>query len=346
MTKPYDAILILSFGGPESMNDVMPFLKKVTEGRNVPEERLLEVAKHYEMFGGVSPINAQNRDIIERLRIELKNEGPDLPIYFGNRNWHPFLEDCLRTMKNDGIKNAFAFVTSAYSSYSSCRQYLDDINKARTQIENAPEISKIRPFYNHPLFIEANAENLQEELQKISPEKHKRAHIAFTAHSIPLSMAESCSYESQLREAAGLVAEMLDLENEWQLVYQSRSGPPSVPWLEPDILEYIKQLKSQGLEDLIIHPLGFVSDHMEVIYDLDHEAAGLCKSLGINLYRSRTAGTNAKFIQMIRELLNESISNCPNPAFVGNSGALPDQCPENCCPMPRKAQSVSPVRGT
>jgi len=332
MSNSYDAILIVSFGGPEGMDDVMPFLENVTRGRNVPRERLMTVAHHYEMFDGVSPINGQNRQIIAELKAELEKHGPPLPIYWGNRNWQPFLADTLAQMKQDKIKNAIAFVTSAYSSYSSCRQYLDDIQRALEPLgDDAPKVNKIRSFYNHPLFIEANAEQMQSIIEAIPGETSPETAIAFTAHSVPMSMSTGCKYIEQLNEACQLVADKCGMHN-WQLVYQSRSGPPSIPWLEPDILEHIKTLHSQGVKELIIHPIGFVSDHMEVIYDLDHEAKALCDELGIAMHRVKTAGTTHKFIEMIRELILERIEGS-QPRFVGTMGAVPDDCPPECCPL-------------
>lgn len=333
MTASYDAILIVSFGGPEGPNDVMPFLENVTRGRNVPRERLLEVSHHYDLYGGVSPINGQNRRIVAALKEELKKHGPDLPVYWGNRNWHPFLVDTLKQMRDDGVKRALAFVTSAYSSYSSCRQYLDDIHRAQEQLgADAPVVDKVRPFFNHPLFIEANSEHLQKTLQNVPAKRLSKAHVAFTAHSIPMGMAGGCDYAAQLTEACRLVAANCSVEN-WQLVYQSRSGPPTVPWLEPDILEHIRSVNEKGVRDLVILPIGFVSDHMEVVYDLDHEAQSLCQQLGIKMLRATTASTNPKFIQMIRVLIEERINNGAARDVVGEMPVLPDTCPPECCPL-------------
>lgn len=333
MTTSYDAVLILSFGGPEGMQDVMPFLENVTRGRNVPRERLLEVAKHYELFGGVSPINAQNRLMIEELKQELKANGPNLPVYWGNRNWQPMLADTLAEMRNDGVKSAIAFVTSAYSSYSSCRQYLDDINRAQASVgEDAPRIDKIRAYYNHPLFVEANFEQMRSVLASHVEGRQEALAVAFTAHSIPLSMAGGCAYQAQLMEISKLLSERCGLKN-WSLVYQSRSGPPQVPWLEPDILDHIRKLHSEGVKELLVHPVGFVSDHMEVVYDLDHEAHDLCTQLGMKMHRSKTAGTHPKFIKMIRELILERLDLSKERPALGASGAVPDICPVECCPL-------------
>ncbi|MGH9340260.1 MAG: ferrochelatase [Acidobacteriota bacterium] len=301
----YDAILIVSFGGPEGMDDIMPFLENVTRERRVPRERLLEVAHHYELFGGVSPINEQNRALIRALRAELDEHGPQLPIYWGNRNWHPFLSDTLRRMVSDGIESALAFVTSAYSSYSSCRQYLEDIKRAQAEAgPGAPRVEKLRAFYNHPGFIQPNIENVAKALEHIPEQRRSDAWIAFTAHSIPQTMAATSDYEAQLQETSRLIADSLGQGN-YRLVYQSRSGPPAQPWLEPDIGDYLRELKSQGVEDAVVAPIGFVSDHMEVLYDLDTEARQLCSKIGLNMIRAATVGTHPAFIAMIRELIEE-----------------------------------------
>jgi ferrochelatase len=327
----HDALLVVSFGGPEGMDDVLPFLENVLRGRNVPAERMGAVAKHYEMFGGVSPINGQNRKLIAALQEELAVNGPHLPIYWGNRNWHPLLADTLAQMATDGIKNAMAFVTSAYSSYSSCRQYLENIEEARHQVgSSAPQIDKLRAFYNHPLFIEANVDCLQAALGTIPEAKRASTQIAFTAHSIPQSMAENCQYESQLQETSRLVASGANRES-WRLVYQSRSGPPSQPWLGPDILDHLKELKRSGATDVVIAPIGFVSDHMEVIYDLDTEARQLCNEMGLNMVRASTVGTHPAFIRMIRELVLERINPDASRRFLGSQGANHDVCPADCC---------------
>ena len=244
MSFPYDALLVVSFGGPEGMDEVMPFLQTVLRGRNIPEDRLRAVAHHYELFGGVSPLNGQNRALIAALRTELETSGPNLPVYWGNRNWAPFLTDALQQMKRDGIKRALAFFTSAYCSYSGCRQYREDIQKAQAEVgAGAPEVDKLRVFYNHPGFIEPTVENVQRAWRQIPQERKATARVGFTAHSIPQSMAAGCTYENQLREVCRLVAASLSLQN-WNLVYQSRSGPPSQPWLEPDILKHLSDLRT------------------------------------------------------------------------------------------------------
>jgi protoporphyrin/coproporphyrin ferrochelatase len=309
----FDALLVLSFGGPEKPDDVIPFLENVLRGRNVPRERMLAVAEHYDHFGGKSPINDQARALIAGLEGELAIHGPELPIYWGNRNWHPFLTDTLRQMKADGVHRALAFVTSIFSSYSGCRQYLEDVERARSQVDGAPEIQKLRAFYNHPLFIEAQADRVREALGDSS------AKLIFTAHSIPMSMAETSDYQKQLEESCRLVAERLGCPD-WQLVYQSRSGPPSQPWLEPDIADVLRGLDRGA--DVVVVPIGFVSDHMEVIYDLDIEAQAVARECGVNMLRAATVGVHPKFLRMIRELICDPRSH--------------DACPADCCPAPAR----------
>ena len=312
----YDALLVVSFGGPEGMDDVLPFLENVLRGRNVPRERMLQVARHYEMFGGVSPINQQNRNLIAALEKELELNGPRLPIYWGNRNWHPLLPGTVARMAEDGIKNALAFVTSAYSSYSSCRQYLENIGEAQTQVgPGAPRIEKLRAFYNHPLFIEANVDHVRAALGQLNDPQ-----LVFTAHSIPESMAANCDYAVQLAETGSLVARALGIGH-WQLVYQSRSGSPMQPWLGPDICDHLRRLASEGVKEVVIAPIGFVSDHMEIVYDLDFQAQNVAQEMGMTLVRAATAGTHPAFVRMIRELMLERI----------NDKVPPNLCAPDCC---------------
>lgn len=330
----YDAVLILSFGGPEGMDDVMPFLENVLSGRSVPRERLLEVAKHYELFGGVSPINQQNRQLIAALKTELDSSGPQLPVYFGNRNWHPFLPDTLRQMRDDGIKHSLAFVTSAYSSYASCRQYLENIENARSLVgPDAPQVDKLRAFYNHPLFIEANAAQIESALAEFPEPEHAATQLVFTAHSIPESMAEVCDYKTQLKETTQLVAGSLKMDK-WKLVFQSRSGPPTQPWLGPDVRDYLRELHGQGVTHVVLAPIGFVSEHMEIIYDLDTEARGLCDELRLNMVRAPAVGTQPAFIKMIRELILERTQPGVEKRFLGALEASKDFCAPGCCLKP------------
>jgi len=326
----YDALLVVSFGGPEGMDDVIPFLENVLRGRNVPRERMLSVAHHYEMFGGVSPINQQNRNLIAALKEELAAHGPNLPIYWGNRNWRPLLPDTLRQMSADGVQNALAFVTSAYSSYSSCRQYRENIANAQAKVgPKAPRINKLRAFYNHPLFIEANVDHIRDAWSQLEDHARSQARLVFTAHSIPESMAANCEYAAQLHEAGKMIAEALGIDR-WQIVYQSRSGSPSQPWLQPDICDYLRNLATQGVTDVVVAPIGFVSDHMEIVYDLDFEARNLARELGMNMVRAATAGTHPAFIRMIRELICEQLYDEP-ARFVGSRGVSHTVCPPDCC---------------
>lgn len=330
----YDALLILSFGGPEGMDDVIPFMENVLRGRNIPHERMLEVSEHYRLFDGVSPINTQNRALIAALQKELDEHGPHLPIYWGNRNWHPLLTGTLEQMKKDGVKRALAFYTSMYSCYSGCRQYRENIFNAQEALgEDAPQIDKIRMAYNHPLYIEANIDHLQQAFAQIPAERHPKTRLVFTAHSIPLGMANNSTYVPQLKESCRLVAEGVGIAD-WDLVYQSRSGPPHQPWLEPDICDHLTELHAQGTEDVVVMPIGFISDHMEVLYDLDTEARAVVDELGLNMVRAATPGTHPKFIQMIHDLIIERMTANPERAAMGFRPPSHDICPPNCC-LPR-----------
>lgn len=336
----YDAILIVGFGGPEKMDDVMPFLENVLRGRNVPRERMLEVAEHYRHFGGVSPINQQVRDLIAILKPELEAAGIDLPVYWGNRNWHPMLADTVKAMTEAGVKHALGVVQAGYSSYSSCRQYREDIIKAREAAgPDAPRIDKMRVFYNHPLFIEANAGRVKAAIDALPEHGRADFRIAFTAHSIPTSMANNCDYARQLTETCRLVAEALGVgAGRWSLVYQSRSGRPTDPWLEPDILDHINDLSTQGVKELIIHPVGFLSDHMEVMFDLDEEALQRCQEKGITMKRSASVGTHPAFVTMLRELIDERINGGCERRAIGAFGPNHDVCPVDCCMPPPAAR--------
>jgi ferrochelatase len=348
----YDAILVVSFGGPEKEADVIPFLENVLRGKDVPRERMLAVAEHYYHFDGRSPINEQNRKLIAALQQELAEHQVAVPVYWGNRNWHPLLVDTLGQMKKDGVKRALAFMTSAFSSYSGCRQYRENIAVARDTIgEGVPVVDKLRVFFNHPGFIEAVADHTTAGLRQLGEAERKRAQLVFTAHSIPLSMALSSKYQPQLEEASRLVAERVAGErgglNDFSLVYQSRSGPPTQPWLEPDILDFLRQYKQSGGNDpVIIVPIGFVSDHMEVLYDLDTEARDLCAEIGLRMVRVPCAGVHPRFVSMIRELILERMAvddgslNVERPA-LGVLGASHDICAVDCCPAPRRPVMAS-----
>lgn len=315
----YDAIVLVSFGGPERREEVLPFLENVLRGKNVPRERMLEVAEHYYHFEGKSPINEQNRALIRALEAELAEHGPKLPVYWGNRNWHPLLEDTLKRMAGDGVRHAIGFVTSAFGSYSGCRQYIENIAQARERLgETAPVIHKLPPFFNRHGFIDAMIDRCRSALAQLPGD----AKLVFTAHSVPVSMAETSPYEAQLRESCGLVASAVG-RPDWRLVYQSRSGPPTQPWLEPDIGDALEELASAGDRNVVVCPIGFLSDHMEVLYDLDHEAAELARKLDLHMVRAGTAGVHPRFIGMIREMVQECMS-----------GAVIEPCDPACCPRP------------
>jgi ferrochelatase len=341
----YDAILVVSFGGPESKAEVIPFLENVLRGKNVPRERLLTVAEHYYHLGGKSPINEQARELIAALEAELERHGPKLPIYWGNRNWHPLLPETLLKMKQDGIRRAVGFVTSAYSSYSGCRQYREDIARAQSEIgAGAPEVEKLRAFFNHPLFVEATVDRVREALLGVPADARENAQIVYLAHSIPLSMANTSDYVVQLEEVRRLVSEALGQEND-ALVYQSRSGTPGQPWLGPDILEHLRRVKAEHLASaLVLAPIGFISDHMEVLYDLDVEAKQVCDSLGLPMTRAKTVGVHPKFVRMIRELILERMDSGAERRAAGSLGARQEVCAEGCCPAPvRKTASSERV---
>lgn len=336
MSGIYDAVILVSFGGPDGPDDVIPFLENVLRGRNVPRERLLEVAEHYYHFGGRSPINDQNRALIAALKSELAARGPDLPVYWGNRNWHPFLADTLREMADAGVRRAAAFVTSAFSSYSGCRQYRENLAEASLPLgDRAPQIDKLRVFFNHPGFVGPMADNLAASLERFPSGERASTPVLFTAHSIPESMAAGCNYLPQLQEACRLVASAAGA-GPWELVFQSRSGPPTQPWLEPDVGDRIRQLHAGGMERVVVAPIGFVSDHMEVLYDLDTEVADLCRSLGVRLERAATVGTAPRFVAMIRDLVAERHFGSSERAALGLLPASHDVCPLDCCPAPRR----------
>jgi ferrochelatase len=316
----YNALLIVSFGGPERVQDVIPFLENVLRGRNVPRARLEAVAEHYYHCGGRSPINDYCRGLIAALQPEVP-----LPVYWGNRNWPPMLADTVRQMAEDGVRRALAIATSAYPSYSGCRQYIENIEAARAAVgERAPEIHKLPPFSGRPLFLEANADRVRAALARIPEDRRSAARLVYTAHSIPMSMAANCRYEEQLIAAARDVAARAG-HDEWDLVWQSRSGPPGQPWLEPDILDHLKALAENGVRDLVAVPLGFLSDHMEVIYDLDVEAANRCSELGLNFVRAGTVGLHPLMVRLFRELVEERLA-APEPVL----------CAPECCPAARR----------
>jgi ferrochelatase len=323
MPASYDAFLLVSFGGPEKHEDVIPFLENVLRGRNVPRERLLEVAEHYYHFDGKSPINQQCEELLAALRVEFEDHNLMLPIYWGNRNWYPMLTDTVGRMHAAGIRHALALATSAYGSYSGCRQYREDLDSATAVIPDGPVIDKLPPFSADPGFLEAAAARASEALEKLPG-----ADIVYTAHSIPLSisessMSQSSPYEQQLRAACTEVNRLIGrADSEPTLVFQSRSGPPGQPWLEPDIGDYIRNTNSRRL---IVVPIGFLSDHMEVLFDLDTEAAAIARERGIEFVRAGTVGTHPAFVSAIRKMVE---------AAIANSGVA--TCQPDCCKAPQR----------
>jgi ferrochelatase len=330
---PYDAFLLVSFGGPEGPADVIPFLQNVTAGRGIPPERLERVAEHYYQFGGVSPISQQCRDLLAAVAKEFAETGISLPVYWGNRNWQPYLADTLAQMAADGVTRALAFVTSAYSSFSSCRQYLDDIEAARSKVgPAAPHVDKIRQYYHHPGFIAANAAAVTRAASTLADPGFD---LVFTAHSIPAGMSavsgpDGGAYPAQLAEAGGLVAAEAGYGRPWRLAYSSRSGPPSQPWLEPDINDCLAELAATGSKAVVVSPIGFVSDHMEVKFDLDVQAAQTASRLGLEFARASTAGTDPRFVAMIGDLVRERLDGV-RPVALGRLGPGPARCPAGCC---------------
>ena len=336
---PYDSFLLVSFGGPEGPDDVMPFLENVLRGKNVPRERMLEVAEHYNHFGGVSPINGHNRELLSAIESEFRANGIDMPVYWGNRNWDPMLPDTLAKMRDDGCKRALAFFTSMFSCYSGCRQYRENIAAAQEAVgPDAPIVEKVRMGFNHPGFINAMVDNVREAIDSLGIDATD-ANVLFTAHSIPMSMADNCDYAMQLNNASELVASTVGASN-WSLVYQSRSGPPQQPWLEPDVCDAISEMDdAKKLSNVVIVPIGFVSDHMEVMFDLDEEAAELCEERGIKMARAATVGTSGSFVEMIRMLVEERMGKTSEKPAVGDLGPWHDVCPQDCCTYtPRRPQ--------
>jgi ferrochelatase len=345
---PYDALVLVSFGGPEKPDDVIPFLENVTRGRGVPPERLAAVAEHYYHFGGVSPINQQNRELLAAIEADFSANELPLPVYWGNRNWDPLLTDTVATMKADGVSRALAFVTSAYGGFSSCRQYLSDIDQACAAVgPGAPVIDKLRHFNDHPGFVLPHADAVRAALETLDPARRSTTRLVFTAHSIPTSMASSAGpapvtppgrYVAQLQETARLVAATAAPDLSWDLVWQSRSGPPQMPWLEPDVNDHLNALADTGaVTSVVVSPIGFVSDHLEVIWDLDNEAAATAKNRGLDFVRAATPGTDPRFVAMVRELVLERLGAAERLRM----GTLPlwDTCPANCCTPPARRPS-------
>ncbi|MFR9798030.1 ferrochelatase [Streptomyces sp. MS06] len=358
---PYDALLLLSFGGPEGPDDVVPFLENVTRGRGIPKERLKEVGQHYFLFGGVSPINAQNRALLDALRKDFADHGLDLPVYWGNRNWAPYLTDTLREMVRDGHRRICVLATSAYASYSGCRQYRENLAESlealRSEGLDLPEVDKLRHYFNHPGFVEPMTDSVVRALADLPDGVRDGAHLAFTTHSIPTAAADTSgppgghgaggAYVAQhldvARLIAGSVSERTGADHPWQLVYQSRSGAPHIPWLEPDICDHLEERQAAGAPAVVMVPIGFVSDHMEVLYDLDTEAEARAAELGLPVRRSATVGADPRFAAAIRELVLERAAVERGldvaPCALGALGPSHHLCPAGCCPArtPRPA---------
>ncbi len=358
---PYDALLLLSFGGPEGPDDVVPFLENVTAGRGIPRERLKEVGQHYYLFGGVSPINAQNRELLKALREDFAEHGLDLPVYWGNRNWAPYLTDTLRTMADDGHRRVLVLATSAYASYSGCRQYRENLADALAALaaegREPPRVDKLRHYFNHPGFVRPMIDAVLAALAELPEEVRSGAHLAFTTHSIPTAAADTSGPVQAHGDGGAYVAEHLDtakviadavreatgVERPWRLVYQSRSGAAHIPWLEPDICDHLEAEHAAGARAVVMVPIGFVSDHMEVKYDLDTEAAAKAAELGLPVARAATVGADPRFAAAVRELVlersaverGESVQRCA----LGELGPSHDVCPVGCCPAraPRPA---------
>ncbi|MFW6774730.1 ferrochelatase [Nocardioides sp. CPCC 205120] len=366
--SPYDALLLVGFGGPEGPDDVVPFLENVTRGRGIPRERLVEVGAHYDLFGGRSPINDQNRALLAAIREDLAAHGIDLPVYWGNRNWDPYLDDVVTQMARDGVRRAAAFVTSAYSSYSSCRQYRENLAGAAGAAAEAglepPVLDRFRVYFNHPGFVRPNVEAVLAALRELPEEARAGARIVFVTHSIPTSMNDGSgptgdAYRSQHLDVAGVVADEVarttGTTHAWDLVYCSRSGPPQVPWLEPDVNDHLAELSAAGVPGVVLAPIGFVSDHMEVIYDLDTEALATAAELGLPAARAATAGTHPSFVSLARDLLLERAAveraaaagvdapgaELPDRPALGDLGPCWDRCAVDCCPNPRQWQPVA-----
>jgi len=326
----YDAILVVSFGGPEGPDDVMPFLENVFRGLRVTDETKARIAERYALFGGVSPINAETRKFIDALRRELDSRGPALPIYWGNRNWHPYLAEAFEKMSRDGVRRAIAYVTSVFSSYSSCRKYRENLFEAAQTVANPPVIDRLRSPFNHPLFIEAVADRVTDALNRLPPQRRDTTPLLFTAHSLPESMARHAPYEAQLLEACRLVGDALEHQR-WRLVYQSNNARYGEPWLGPDIAEALVELANEGFEDVVVAPIGFVADHLEVVLDLDRDAAAVAREHGLNFIRAATVGTHPAYVSMVRDLICERMTPDPVRRALGSLGPAHDFCPSDCC---------------
>lgn len=351
---PYDALLLFSFGGPDGPDDVLPFLRNVTAGKNIPDERLEVVAEHYHHFGGASPINGQNLALKKALENELATRGIELPVVWGNRNWSPYTRDALAAAHADGARRLLAVVTSAYSSYSGCRQYREDLWASLDALaadlgeENHPlVVDKVHSYFNHPGFVDANVDAVVEAYAQVPSD----ARLVFVTHSIPDTMEEAsavsgASYSAQHLDVAALVAaaasRRLGHPVAWDLAYCSRSGPPSQPWLEPDVNDHLTALAAGGVAAVVLSPIGFVSDHMEVAFDLDTEALATAASLGLVAVRADSVGVRGPFVRGLVDLVVERAATAratnaglepSSPVSVGRYPAFPDVCAPGCCLM-------------
>jgi ferrochelatase len=327
----YDAVLIVSFGGPEGPDDVIPFLDNVFRGLRVTDETKQKIAARYQDFDGVSPINGHTREFIAALTRLLDAEGPALPIYWGNRNWHPMLGDTLQQMAKDGVKRAAAYVTSTFSSYSGCRKYREDLFEAVQGVTDAPVIDKLRVGFNHPGFVAAAADRLADALNELPKKRRDAAALIFTAHSLPESMAQTSPYVEQLQDSCASVATLND-RDDWRLVFQSNNARyGGEPWLGPDIGAAIEEEAKAGRRDVVVMPIGFVCDHMEVVLDLDVDAAKRAAAAGINMIRAATVGAHPEYVGMVRDLIVERMANGPARQVTGLLPAKHDFCPADCC---------------
>lgn len=347
--RPYDALLLVSFGGPEGPDDVVPFLENVTRGRGIPRERLEEVGEHYFLFGGRSPINDLNRAFLAAIRDDFAAAGLELPVYWGNRNWDPYLTDAVRQMKGDGVTRAACFLTSAYSSYSSCRQYRENLADAVASVPDAPRLDRLRGYFNHPGFVDSMTDATLAALAELPDEVRRDARMVFVTHSIPESMNAASGpfggaylnqHKSVVREIAERVRRVTGFTTAADLVFCSRSGAPHVPWLEPDVNDHLRALAAQGrARAVVLMPVGFVADHMEVIYDLDVEALATAEEVGLPAVRGATVGVDSRFVAVVRDLLLERAAaergEDPERRRTGNLTPLPDLCAAGCCANPR-----------
>jgi protoporphyrin/coproporphyrin ferrochelatase len=350
-TAPYDALLVVSFGGPEQPDDVIPFLENVTRGRGIPRERLEEVGQHYFLRGGRSPINDQCRALITAVEADFAENELDLPVYWGNRNWDPYLADTLRAMRADGVGRALCFVTSAYASYSGCRQYRENLYDAVAAVPGAPTLDRLRHYFNHPGFVGAFTDSTLAALASLPDQDRDEARLVFVTHSIPTAMAAGSgpagdAYVDEHLSVASLVADRVakesGVERPWELVYCSRSGPPQVSWLEPDVNHHLEQLTDGGVRAVAVVPIGFISDHMEVVYDLDTEARATADRLGLSFARAATPGTHPAFVAGIRDLVLERAARERGETGTAEAlGELPaawDVCAAGCCPNLRQVR--------